>query len=137
VVIERLTVRGPAEASVRTGGPLEIVLAYHSLAAVEVHWGFSIWTGDHWVCVSGDYDTRTRLLDAGRGELRAMVPRLPMVAGRYSVRAVVVESATLLPLAMRGYLDGPTPLTVVDTPDLLANAQVATRQLVTLDVDWD
>jgi hypothetical protein len=137
VVIEHVTAAGLNGEPVRTGAPLRVTLDYRSAGPIEVHWGFSIWTGDQWVCVSGDVDFRPRMLAPGRGRLTATVPRLPVVAGRYSLRAVVAEAATMQPLALRGYRDPAVSFTVEGRPDFASNVQIAAKQLVTLDVDWD
>ena len=138
VLIQRLSASPDSTADgvpAETGQPLQLKLAYRSLVAVDVLWGFSIWTADQWVCVAGDFsDRRHRLTDAG--ELTCTIKRVPVVAGNYVLRAFIAEADTLQPLAMLGYDDEPAPLLVETSPTLKQNAKIEQQHLVTIDVEW-
>jgi lipopolysaccharide transport system ATP-binding protein len=137
VVIEALEATRPDGGEPATGRPLVVTLRYRCAEPLDVIWGFSIWTGEDWVCVAGDYDMSRRRIE-GSGELRATIPRLPLVAGTYVVRAVVNEAETAQPLALYGHYDQPPLLLRVGaTPNLRTNAMAGAHQLVTIDVDWD
>ncbi len=136
VVVERLEVAAPGGAP-RTGEPLTVALHYRCAEPVSAAWGFSFWTGDQWVCVTGDYDVRPRRLE-GEGVLTATVPRLPLLPGTYVVRAALLDAETWHPFVIHGYeTEPPVAMTVEAAPGTLNNAMTAVQQLVTVDVDWD
>lgn len=137
VTIERVTATTPGGGPPRTGEPLTVTVTYRCAEPVTVTWGFNIWTGDHWVCVAGDYDLRYRRIE-GRDELRATIPRLPLLAGTYVLRGSIIDTQSSHPFAMFGHDEGaPVVLRVESDPALTTNALAAVQQLVTLDVDWD
>ena len=137
VVIDGVSAEGAGGGDARTGEEMLLTLRYRSLKGVEVLWGFSVFTGDQWVCVTGAFDMRPRPLAGGAGELRCRVPRLPLVAGSYLLRATIHDPATLQPLAMLGWQDAPQPFNVRARPTELNNAMTSVKQLVTLDVEWE
>jgi lipopolysaccharide transport system ATP-binding protein len=127
----------PGGGAPATGEPLEIRVEYRCAEPLDVVWGFTIWTGDHWVCVTGDHDLRPRRLEEA-GELCATIPRLPLLTGTYVLRPAVIDAETLQPLAVHGQGDEPPCLLeVARGAGLQQNAQAAIQQLVTIDVDWD
>ncbi len=137
VAIEAVEVSGPGGGGPATGAPLTIALRYRCAEPVHAIWGFTIWTGDEWVCATGAHDLRPRRLEA-TGELRATIPRLPLLGGTYMVRATLGDAETMQPFDLRGHGDGRPALLRVETPPgVVHNAQRASNQLVTIDVDWD
>jgi lipopolysaccharide transport system ATP-binding protein len=120
----------------RTGEPLHITIRYRAAERVEVLWGFSIWTPDLWVCVAGEHDLNPRTIGPGAGELTCRIPRLPLVGGRYVLRAGLVDAATRQPLALYGWEGGGAALDVRSDPGLQSNFQMTLHQLVTMDVEW-
>jgi lipopolysaccharide transport system ATP-binding protein len=135
VAIESLTAE-PAGDAIRVGEDLGLVLKYRSLASDAVLWGFSIWTADQLVCVTGGLDPTPHTLARGEGELRCLIPRLPLVAGSYWVKAVILEPDTLTPLALLGWQDSPQALNVRAHPSEANNAHASLNQLMMLDVEW-
>lgn len=121
----------------RTDEPVRITVRYRTEAPVNVLWGFSLWTADQWVCVAGAYTKEGRVLPIGEGELSCVVPRFPLVGGRYWLRSGMVDAATQQPIALRGWQDSATMLEVRSAPSIHANAQMTLNQLVTVDVDWE
>jgi len=130
--IEGLRVDGPAE----TGKPLRLRLLYSAREPAEVIWGFGVWTQDESVCVTGSHDMAGRSLAPGSGELACVVPSLPLLPGRYVLRASIVERETHQPLALYGWGGAGQVLDVRASADPLVNVQVQTEQLVAIDVDW-
>jgi lipopolysaccharide transport system ATP-binding protein len=120
----------------RTGEPLHITIRYRAAERVEALWGFSIWTSDLWVCVAGEYDLNPRTIGPGVGELTCRIPRLPLVGGRYVLRAGLVDAATRQPLALYGWEGGGAALDVRSDAGLQSNTQMTLHQLVTIDVEW-
>lgn len=128
----------PAEGdAIRTREPLRIEVRYRADAPVDVLWGFSIWTADQWVRIAGENDMRRRTLDAGTGVLTCVIPRLPLLGGRYALRAAIVDYHTRQPLALYGWHDAAAVLEVRSSASLVSNAQLTMQQLVTIDVDWE
>jgi lipopolysaccharide transport system ATP-binding protein len=136
VAIESITVEAADGDVIRTGEDLRLVLKYQASGAFDVVWGFSIYTSDQWVCVTGAFDMTPRTLTPGGGELRCQIPQLPLVAGSYLLRATILDPATLQPLALLGWKDAPQPFTVRAHPTRLNNAFAAVSQLMILDVEW-
>jgi len=136
VAIESITAEAADGDAIRTGEDLRLILKYQSCREFDVVWGFNVFTSDQWVCVTGAFDMTPRTLPAGAGELRCLLPRLPLVAGSYLLRATILNAATLQPLALLGWQDAPQTLTVRAHATLLNNGQAAANQLMTLDVEW-
>lgn len=135
VVIEELFAE-PLEGDViRSGEPVRITLRYRADQRVDAYWGFTIWTADQWICVAGEHDTAHRTLE-GEGELTCLIPRLPLVGGRYAIRGGIMDHSTRQVLALIGHTDAPAVLDVRSSPTLLANEQMGNHQLVTMDVQW-
>ncbi len=137
VTIEGIAVTPVHGEELRTGEPVRITVRYRAEERVEVWWGFGVWTADQWVHIASEYDLRTRTLEAGSGELSCVLPRLPLVGSRYTVRAAIMDARTRTALAHYGFQDAPEWLDVRTEASLLANGQLATNALVTLDVEWD
>jgi len=136
ITIEELLAEPLQGDAVRTGEAVRIRLRYVAGERADVLWGFSIWMGDQWVCVAGEYDAERRTLDAGEGELTCVIPRLPLVGGRYALRAGILDFDTRLPLALVGWHDTPSVLDVRSSASVLSNTQMAANQMITMDVDW-
>ncbi len=136
VSIDAVRAESDQGATIRPEGSLGLVVRYSSDIAAEVIWGFTIWTGDHWVCVTGGTSPEPEPLLRGSGELSCWVPRLPLLAGTYTIRVMILDAYTLQPLALRGWEDAPVPLLVEGRPSLVANIGSEVNQLVSLDVDW-
>jgi lipopolysaccharide transport system ATP-binding protein len=137
VVIESIIAEAVQGDVIRTGEDLRIVLKYQSREVFDVIWGFNVYTSDQWVCVTGAFDMTPRTLSAGAGELGCLLPRLPLVAGSYLLKATILNAATLQPLALLGWQDAPQTLTIRAHATLLNNGQAAANQLMMLDVEWD
>ena len=125
-----------AGAEIVTGEPLRLTVRYRARDAAEGQWGFSIWTGDQWVCVTGALQPEPRPIAAGEGELSCTIPSLPLMAGHYVVRAVILDAETQMALAVHGWYDAPHPLRVTTRPTRASNAMAAANQLTTIQVEW-
>jgi len=136
VAVEHCAVGAPDGHAVATGEALEVVVGYRCHEPIEIIWGFSIFTADGWVCAAGAYDGDPRRLAAGTGELRCMVPSLPLLSGSYLVKLAISETSTMRPVARVGYTDAPMPLEVRAAPSAIDNAMAAMGQLTKLDVEW-
>jgi ABC-type polysaccharide/polyol phosphate transport system ATPase subunit len=122
--------------SLRSGGSALIRMTYIAPKPVDVFWGFSIWTQDQWVRVTGEVSPEPVTLHAGSGELTCVATKIPLVGGRYVLRGAILESATEQPLAMRGFDDAPTQMLVREPLDRSSNNKMAADQLIHMEVDW-
>jgi lipopolysaccharide transport system ATP-binding protein len=135
--IESVTAHAAGSDTLRTGEPMGITLDYCADEDVEASWGFGVWTSDQWVCITGAYEEGRRLLPKGRGQLSCTIPSLPLLPGRYIVRAVVVDPETRYPHALFGWNDAGLPIHVSALPSPILNGQAQINQLMTVDVDWE
>jgi ABC-type Na+ transport system ATPase subunit NatA len=135
VVVRELRGEPVSGETIVTGAPMRLVLEYEAREAIDVLWGFSIWMWDQWVCVAGEHDPQRHRLTAGSGTLSCTIPRLPLVGGRYAVRAAVLDFETRLPLALAG-TETPASIDVYSGTGAIGNSQIAIHQLVRFDVDW-
>ena len=136
VVIREVTARSLDGEAIRSGGPLELRVDYQAKDPIVAQWGFSIWTNDQWVCVAGERELDAKMLKRGDGALTCRIPRLPLVGGRYMVKAAIMEAATSLPLALFGWKEAPLVLDVHENPSVYSNSKMALRHLINLDVEW-
>lgn len=118
-----------------TDAPVRLVLDYEVREDVDVYWGFTIWTWDQWICIAGEHDAQRHRLRRGTGTLTCTIPRLPLVGGRYAIRAAVLEFDSSIPIAMAGH-DTPIALDVFSSGGSVDNSRMANRQLVRFDAEW-
>lgn len=137
VIIESIAISPTANDSIQPKTDVRLTLKYQSLNDYDIIWGFSVWTNDQLVCVTGDFQMQPRRIQAGAGELECVIERLPLVAGSYWLKTAVVDAASLQPLALSGWQDTPVSFTVSSVATLLNNAFSDQNQLVTLDVNWN
>ena len=137
IVIEEIGAKAVHGETIRTGEAVQITVRYRAEERVEILWGFGVWSADQWVHIASEYDMRPRTLEAGVGELSCMLPRLPLVGSRYTLRAAILDARTRMALAHYGFSDVPETLDVRSEASVLANAQLATNALMTLDVEWN
>jgi lipopolysaccharide transport system ATP-binding protein len=120
-----------------TGEPVRLILDYEASENVDVYWAFNIWTWDQWVCIAGEHDSQRHRLAPGTGRLACTIPDLPLVGGRYALRAAVLDFDTRQPLAFAGWGDPPVPFDVRSGSGATGNSQMSEQQLVRVTVDWD
>lgn len=118
-----------------TDAPVRLVLDYEVREEVDVYWGFTVWTWDQWICIAGEHDVERRRLRPGTGTFTCTIPRLPLVGGRYAIRAAVLEFDSRLPLAFVGR-EAPVPLDVFSSDGAADNSRMASQQLVRFDAEW-
>jgi hypothetical protein len=116
---------------------MRLRLLVHSDQEVAVRWGFTIWSGDHWVCVTGEADSKAHRLEPGESALGATIARLPLMPGRFAIRAVLIDAETGLVRARFGWEEPPLEIAVGAGGDPLHSAAARLQPLVTIDVDWD
>lgn len=137
IVIEEIIPESESENGFWTGEKLVIKLRYRSTVSREIVWGFNVWTGDQWVCITGAFDMRPRQIAPGSGELRCVIPRNPLTSGSYWLKAAIIEATSLQVVALFGWQNLPLSFSVRSQPSELNNAQTAINQLMTIDVEWE
>jgi lipopolysaccharide transport system ATP-binding protein len=136
VVIESIVARAKDGGDLWTGEQLQLILKYNSLAPIHAVWGFSIWTVDQLVRITGGADMTPNLLAAGQGELRCLIPRNPLLAGSYLLKAAILEAASMQTLALLGWAELPMAFSVRSRPTELNNYETWGNQLVNIDIEW-
>jgi ABC-type polysaccharide/polyol phosphate transport system ATPase subunit len=136
LAIAEVTAEGADRGLLRTGEEARITVHYQCHAPTEAIWSFGLWTADQWICITGGEDERPVLLVPGRGTLSCSIPRLPLLPGRYVIRAALIDPQTRIPHALFGWKDAGLPVEVRGEPSALLNSSRHIDQLVTLDVEW-
>jgi lipopolysaccharide transport system ATP-binding protein len=137
VAIESVKIEPTNGDAIQENDEVHLTVSYRSLKEIEnVVWGFSIWTNDNFVCITGNYNTAQTTLKQGAGVLYCTIPRLPLTAGTYSLKVAIVENSSIQPLALWGWYNAPTQFIVQSQTDIIKNVQSMMKQLVTIDVEW-
>ena len=141
VVIEDVTIAPRSGDELGTGRQAHITVSYRSIAEIDgVFWGFGIWTGDQWVCVTADvsgFSDGAHRVVRGRGQFHCTLPRLPLVAGAYALKAIIGDATTGLPLARFGWENAPTFFSVRSATDALDNLHALRGHLTKIEVRWE
>jgi lipopolysaccharide transport system ATP-binding protein len=139
VVIDRVSIESE-QGMISTRKPVHITLQYRSLLKdIPIFWGFSIWTGDQSVCITGNgggMEEKRYTLKQGEGALRCTIPHLPLVAGHYALRAQIIDATTMSPIARYGWENVPTLFTVNSPPGVLNNIHAMLGSLVEIETIW-
>ena len=137
VAVEDMRVASADEAALRTGAEARILLQYRCDKAQEALWGFGFWTADHWVCIAGGETDQPVYLREGGGTLSCSIPQLPLLPGRYVLRAALLDPITRVPLALAGWKDAGLPVEVRGEATAARISQRNLNQLVTLPIIWN
>lgn len=136
VTIEGVTLEAGEGERIVAGRPMALTLHYRAAQPIEVHWGFSIWTGDQLMLIAGEHCEAPLRLAAGAGTISCTIENPPLVGGTYAVRAAVLEPETKQPIALFGFHDAPAELVVEEPLNYASTIKMANRQLIHLDVRW-
>jgi lipopolysaccharide transport system ATP-binding protein len=137
IAIDEVSIAGAKGEILMTGEDARISLKIRALAEREVCWGFTIWTNDQWVCVTGNADFNPRKIGAGEQTLTCTLPKLPLLAGTYMLKAAILEVESRQPIALFGWEDAPVAFQVQSPATFLHNAFKTLNQLVVIDVVWE
>jgi lipopolysaccharide transport system ATP-binding protein len=137
VAIDELSILSATGEILTTGEDAQIKIKFRSLAARAVSWGFTIWTNDQWVCVTGNANFEPHQIRAGEQTLTCTLPRLPLLAGTYMLKVGILEAESRQPLALFGWEDAPLAFQVQTLATFLNNASKSLNQLVTIDTVWE
>lgn len=136
VSIDAVSVAPACGAVIEMHQPLTVRVRYEARESTQFVWGFSIWTQDQWVCVTGSLDETVRVARVGVGELACTLPNLRLLPGHYVLRVAMLEPQTLQPLALYGWSGAGAAVHVTAQPAALTNLQMQQNQLVSTDVEW-
>ena len=141
ITIERVEVTPISSESVRTGDEVAITVHYHARVQIgRVFWGFTISTADQSVCIAsaiGGLTDGTYAVQAGPGQFRCRIPRLPLSPGTYTLRAAILDVETRVFLAQLGWEDAPAFVTVKSTISEVNNLHTMSNDLIKIDVLWE
>lgn len=123
-----------AQAGLMTGLPVRVRLRYRADGERPAAWGFSFVMPDlqRSVASAGRGLDEVFILARGTRELSCTIPRLPLAAGSWALRAAILD-ANRWPLARAGFDDPPVRFTVAPRASHLDQARQVTRDLVALD----
>jgi len=140
VVIDNLDITATDATDLQTGCEALVTLRCHSLNATDVGWGFTLWTVDMLTCIASftlGLDGRRMQLRQGENIFRCRIPKLPLRPGSYALRGGIMDSRTLLAMALLGYEDKPTYFTIKgQDSDYTSNLRSLLGDLVEIDADW-
>jgi hypothetical protein len=122
---------------IENGSEVRVSVRYGAKEAAKIVWGFSLWTKDLCVCVTGGYNMREATIEPGEGILRCTIPNFPLMPGRYHVRAAICDPATLAPIALHGWSNQAESIDVAGAPSHVQNQQIQMGQLVSAEIIWD
>jgi len=138
VGIDDYNVRPINGTSLRTGEPARVSVRYGAARDVDIRWGFSLLTSALATTITSEGLMDPVLVRAGRGELSAIIPRLPLTAGRYALRVAITDPHSEMPYAFGGYHAPPRYFTVDAPTSRRNNYRMYTRDLVVLeDLHWE
>jgi lipopolysaccharide transport system ATP-binding protein len=138
IAIEDFGIQPVISGALRTGEPARIHVRYVAARDVTVRWGFCLLTAGLDTTIACDGPPGSYRLAAGAGELTGTVPRLPLASGQYALRVAIMDPATELPFALRGFADPPRYFAVEMRATVRDNYRMFTGDLVALDdVRWE
>ncbi len=141
IAIEKMEITQTSGEEVRTGDDLAITLHYQSKIDIpRVFWGFTISTADQSICIASAISGLTHgnyAVQVGQGQFRCRLPRLPLNAGTYTLRAAILDVETRAFLAQFGWEEAPAFLTVKSPISEVNNLHTMSNDLVKIDVLWE
>jgi lipopolysaccharide transport system ATP-binding protein len=137
VTIDEVTIETAAGEILTTGEDALLTVKLRGLGDREISWGFTIWTNDQWVCITGNADFTPRKIAGGEHTLRCSLPKLPLLAGSYVLKMAILEAESRQPIALYGWEDAPLSFQVQAPASFLNNALKSINQLVTIEVVWE
>lgn len=141
IVIESLSMRSEDGKGLQTGAGAIVEMRYRSLRDMKgVSWGFTIATGDQLVRIASAFvglEDRGLPLKSGEGVLSCKIPRLPLLAGTYTLKGGIGERDSKMPIAELGFKTPATVFGVRSSPSVANNVLAMLGVLVTIDVVWN
>jgi len=136
VAIDELIIEGNEDKMITTGEDARLTVKFRALDQREICWGFTIWTNDQWVCITGAADLTPRKIGAGEQSVSCVIPKLPLLSGTYMIKMAILEAESRQPLALFGWEDAPLAFQVCAPVTFLNNAFKSINQLVTIETIW-
>jgi lipopolysaccharide transport system ATP-binding protein len=137
VAIDEVAIEGVNGGNVTTGEDVRMTVKFRGLTEREIACGFTIWTNDQWVCITGGADFTPRKMVEGEQTLSCLLPKLPLLGGTYMLKLAILEAGSRQPLALFGWEDAPLAFQVEAPVSFLNNAFKSLNQLVTIDAVWE
>jgi ABC-type polysaccharide/polyol phosphate transport system ATPase subunit len=115
-----VSVVGPDGGPPVTGHPAHVAASYVSREEIPAaDWGIQLVTPDGLSPIAADVtegDEEQISISPGRGQLSAVFPRFPLMAGSYMLRIAVIDRSTTMTVGLHGF-DTPATFFTVDDPD--------------------
>jgi len=140
VVIEKVEISPTNGDMIRSGESVKVKLYYQSIKDIEpVTWGFSIWTGDQWIRITtanATFSGYEYQILKDKGIFNCTIPSLPLVAGRYMLKAGIYDKETSWPIARIGWEDSAVPFRVRGSAREIDNRRLVDGDIIYMDVKW-
>jgi lipopolysaccharide transport system ATP-binding protein len=121
---------------VRTGSGLDIEMQMQIDEAVDAVPAITIWSRDLSVCISTLFAPEPAHIQAGLFIKKCTLPNLPLIQGRYAVRAVLMDPETYHPIAYLGYNEPPMELVVESHLSRASLLNRNNKQLIVIEHEW-
>lgn len=137
--LESASIHPVGATQIRTGGTIELRLRFHSDEEIpRVAWGFTICTHDGLTpigTVIGGLGESTYSISKGSGEFWCRIPRLPLHAGKYLLKAGIGDVGSGAALAEVGWEDLPVTFVVQSDPTAENNMHAVLGDLIVIDAE--
>jgi ABC-type polysaccharide/polyol phosphate transport system ATPase subunit len=141
IVIDSCDVEPVGTPFIETGGEALVNLRFRSLIEAVAGWAFTVSTSDLHTNITTcgiGADRQGLQLRQGTNVFRCRIPKVPFCPGVYSIRAGIVDLATLAPLALMGYENSPDFFTVkASEANLRSNTDSAMNNLIEMSVEFE
>ncbi|MEO7795160.1 MAG: ABC transporter ATP-binding protein [Thermoanaerobaculia bacterium] len=137
VLIDSVALVGQGGGEPTTGAPAEVVLRYRAATRIApIPWFFQVVSADLTLEIAagiGAIEEDGQVLEVGAGELRVSIPKLPLLAGTYGLRAALVDPWQRTVLALSGWNETPAFFRVAAPRDELARLLRLSHSLVEIE----
>ncbi len=136
VRIDKALITGPADGRLRSGEAAEIALEVELQSAAEAVCSIVVFTEDLSKRVTTFLQPEPIAVAAGRSRLYCHVPKLPLAAGSYRLRATLSDPRTLHPMALLGWHGPGVPIVVEGAEDRISVILRGVGDLVRAESVW-
>jgi hypothetical protein len=141
VLITGLSLTSVDGGVIQTGKDARVVLKYRANRKIQCAWGFTICTADNRISIgtatAGLTDNRSFWILPGTGQLSCIIPSLPLMTGKYCLKAGIVDAHSKIPLADFGWSDSPGIFFVRARGTQDSNVQSIIGSLIEIPAVWE
>lgn len=137
IVIEKVIFESLENEEIITGKACQVVVKYQCFKKIhDVIWGISIFGAENGLNITGNYNMNPQTINEGFGDLRCVIPKMPLLAGDYLLKVAIAERSSLQPIVTLGWENAPNQFKVFTEPNVINNMLLSTNQIILLDIDW-